>query len=82
MMKPHMGMYANGKPLDWFVKNYPSHSATKADTDKSCVRFKKPENIPLGLVRELVTKMSVKEWFRCMRQHWEENELLHQRVYA
>jgi hypothetical protein len=29
---------------------------------KSCIRFKKPENIPFELLGELVTKMTVQEW--------------------
>jgi hypothetical protein len=29
---------------------------------KSCLRFKKPENIPYKLIGELVKKMKVKDW--------------------
>jgi hypothetical protein len=58
----HMGLYANEKLLEWFVTNYPAHSKTKLDMGKSCIRFKKPEAIPLKLIGELVSKMSVNEW--------------------
>ncbi|MHA4844497.1 DUF1801 domain-containing protein [Flavitalea antarctica] len=58
----HMGLYANEKLLDWFVTNYPAHSTTKLDMGKSCIRFKRPETIPLKLIGELVSKMSVNEW--------------------
>ncbi len=29
---------------------------------KSCIRFKKMENIPYELIAELCTKMTAKEW--------------------
>jgi hypothetical protein len=29
---------------------------------KSCVRFKKPEDIPLDLIGELVSKMTPQDW--------------------
>jgi len=37
----HMGIYADKKLLDWFVKEYPKHSKAKLDMGKSCIRFKK-----------------------------------------
>ena len=58
----HMGMYANPKLLEWFVTEYPKHSSKKLDMGKSCVRFKKMEDIPFELIGELVTKMSVQDW--------------------
>jgi len=58
----HMGMYANPKLLEWFVTEYPKHSSKKLDMGKSCVRFKKMEDIPFQLIGELVTKMSVQDW--------------------
>lgn len=58
----HMGIYANPTLLQWFTDEYPKHSKTKLDMGKSCIRFKKPQDIPLPLVAELVKKMSVKDW--------------------
>ena len=58
----HMGIYANPEILDWFVSEYPKHSKRKLDMGKSCVRFKKAEEIPFDLVAELMQKMTVKEW--------------------
>ena len=58
----HMGMYAMPKLLDWFTKEYPKHSTSKLDMGKSCIRFKKPEQIPNKLIGELVKKVSVDEW--------------------
>ena len=58
----HMGMYAKKELHDWFVKEYPKHCKYKLDMGKSCVRFKKLEDIPYDLIEELLGKMSVKEW--------------------
>jgi len=58
----HMGIYAKPELLEWFVNEYPKHCKTKLDMGKSCIRFKKPEHIPLELLSELVGKMSVQEW--------------------
>ena len=58
----HMGIYADKKLLDWFTKEYPKHSKTKLDMGKSCIRFKKPDQIPFTLIGELASKLSPKEW--------------------
>lgn len=58
----HMGLYGDKKLLDWFVKEYPQHSKAKLDMGKSCVRFKKMDDIPYKLIGELVKKVSVKDW--------------------
>jgi uncharacterized protein YdhG (YjbR/CyaY superfamily) len=58
----HMGMYASPELMDWFVREYPKHSTLKLDMGKSCIRFKKPELIPLDLIGELMGKMTVEQW--------------------
>ena len=58
----HMGIYANAALYDWFVAEYPKYSSRKLDMGKSCVRFKKFEDIPFDLIGELVTKISVEDW--------------------
>jgi len=58
----HMGIYAKPDLLNWFVQEYPNHAKGKLDMGKSCVRFKKPDNIPYALIGELMQKMSVAEW--------------------
>lgn len=60
----HMGIYSDPKLLDWFVKEYPKHSKQKLDMGKSCIRFKKFEEIPYKLIGELMKKMSVKDWIK------------------
>ena len=58
----HMGIYSNPAMLDWFVNKYPKHCKLKLDMGKSCIRFKKPEQIPFDLIAELMQKITVEEW--------------------
>ena len=58
----HSGMYAKKELYDWFVSEYPKHSKYKLDMGKSCIRFKKIDDIPYGLIEQLLKKMSVEEW--------------------
>ena len=58
----HMGIYANKELLDWFVGEYPKHCKTKLDMGKSCIRFKKMDQIPFDLIGELASKMTSEEW--------------------
>lgn len=58
----HMGIYADETLLNWFVAEYPKHCKTKLDMGKSCIRFKKMNDIPLELLGQLVAKMSVQDW--------------------
>ena len=58
----HSGVYAKKELYDWFVSEYPKHSSRKLDMGKSCIRFKKIEDIPYELIGELTTKMTTQEW--------------------
>ena len=58
----HMGIYADESLLNWFVAEYPKHCKTKLDMGKSCIRFKKMNDIPYELLGQLVAKMSVQDW--------------------
>jgi hypothetical protein len=58
----HMGMYAKPELLNWFVEEFPKYSKRKLDMGKSCVRFKKIDEIPLELLAELSKKMTVEDW--------------------
>jgi len=60
----HMGIYSDPKLLKWFVTEFPKHSNQKLDMGKSCIRFKKLDDIPYKLVGELMKKISVKEWIK------------------
>ncbi|MBL4605438.1 MAG: DUF1801 domain-containing protein [Flavobacteriaceae bacterium] len=58
----HMGMYAKKEVLDWFVAEYNKVCTYKLDMGKSCVRFKKLNDIPYDLIGELARKMGTEEW--------------------
>jgi hypothetical protein len=58
----HMGLYGDPLLLKWFSEQYPKHCKTKLDMGKSCVRFKKFDQIPLELIAELTRKITVKDW--------------------
>ncbi|MDP5096233.1 MAG: DUF1801 domain-containing protein [Flavobacterium sp.] len=58
----HMGIYAQPELYDWFVSEYPKYSKQKLDIGKSCIRIKKPENIPFELIGQLVKKLTVADW--------------------
>lgn len=58
----HMGIYADQKLLQWFTDEFPKHSKAKLDMGKSCIRFKKLDQIPYKLIGELVSKISPEKW--------------------
>lgn len=58
----HSGIYANPQLKEWFTEEYAKRVPTKLDMGKSCIRFKNPSKIPLALIGELATKMTVEQW--------------------
>jgi uncharacterized protein YdhG (YjbR/CyaY superfamily) len=60
----HMGVYADAKLLEWFTDAHAKASTKKLDMGKSCVRYKKPEDIPYELIGQLAAKMSVQDWIK------------------
>ena len=58
----HMGIYADTNLLEWFVAEHAVQSPLKLDMGKSCIRYKKPQAIPLDLIEALMTKMSPSDW--------------------
>ena len=58
----HMGLYANLELYNWFVSEYPKYSKYKLDMGKSCIRFKRMDDIPYELLGQLFQKMSVQDW--------------------
>ncbi len=65
----HMGIYSNPKLLKWFLTEYPKHSQQKLDMGKSCVRFKKLDEIPYQLIGELMKRMSVQDWIEIYEEN-------------
>ena len=60
----HMGLYADAAMLAWFETEYTKETGKKPDMGKSCIRFKKIEEIPFELIAELSTKMTPKDWIK------------------
>jgi uncharacterized protein YdhG (YjbR/CyaY superfamily) len=60
----HYGLYADKELLHWFVSEFPNHSTSKLDMGKSCVRFKRPDQIPYTLIGQLMQKITVADWIQ------------------
>ena len=58
----HMGIYGNSDLMNWFVSEFPNHSKAKLDMGKSCIRFKKMNEVPFELIGKLVQQMSTTDW--------------------
>jgi len=57
----HMGLY-DGPLLSWLEHEWPRHTDAKLDLGKCCLRFKKFDQIPYGLVEKLAAKMTPEDW--------------------
>ena len=58
----HMGIYADPALLKWFQTAHAKASPKRLDMGKSCIRYKKPEDIPFELIGELASKMTTDDW--------------------
>ena len=58
----HTGVYTDPELLKWFTTEYPKHVKTKLDMGKSCIRFKKIDQVPYKLIGGLASKISVKDF--------------------
>ncbi len=65
----NMGIYSDPALLKWFVEEYPKQGKRKLDMGKSCIRFKKIDDIPYDLIGELVTKITVDQWINTYETH-------------
>jgi len=70
----HLGIYANPGLLKWFTDEFPKYSKLKLDMGKSCIRFKNVNQIPYGLIGELVKKMEVTDWINCYESSFVKNK--------
>ena len=69
----HMGIYANQEILNWFTNEYPKYSNKKLDMGKSCIRFKKFNEIPFELIGVLLSKISVNDWIKMYESEFKIN---------
>jgi hypothetical protein len=58
----HMGLCADPALLAWFTAAHAKASAKKLDMGKSCIRYKKAEDMPLPLLGQLAAKLTPKAW--------------------
>ena len=58
----HMGIYADPTLLKWFVTAHAKASPKRLDMGKSCIRYKKPDDIPFEVIGELASKITPDEW--------------------
>ena len=56
-----MNIYASQETQRWFVDSYKA-TGKRMNMGKSCVRFKKLEDLPLELIGEVVGKMPMEDW--------------------
>lgn len=66
----HMGVYADPKLLKWFTDAHAKASAKKLDMGKSCMRYKKPDDIPYKLIGELAGKVTPQQWIETYEKNF------------
>ncbi len=67
----HMGLYGNPEMESWFVEKYKEEIGKKPNMGKSCIRFRKEDDIPSKLLDELLQKISVEEYIRSYEESME-----------
>jgi len=57
-----MLLYSKKDLMDWFTSEYAKGCKYKLDMGKSCIRFKRMDDIPFDLIGKLTAKISTEEW--------------------
>ncbi len=58
-----MNIYGDGESEGWFVERYKA-SGKKLDMGKSCVRFKKLDDLPVNLIGEAIARTPMAEYIK------------------
>lgn len=58
----HCALYSDKSIMNWFTTAYTSIANDKLNMGKSCIRWKENQDIPLSLITELMTKISMQQW--------------------
>lgn len=66
----HMGIYAMPDLLGWFTSEHAARVPRKIDMGKSCIRYKKLDEIPYDLLGELMTKLTTQQWIECYEKNY------------
>lgn len=62
----HMGMYGDPVLRKWFEDEHKKASPKKLDMGAGCIRYKKPEDVPLDLLKTLAKKVTPKDYLARM----------------
>jgi len=57
-----MLLYSNKEVMDWFTLEYSKRCKYKLDMGKSCIRFKRMDDIPFDLIGKLTSKVNAETW--------------------
>jgi len=57
-----MCVYSDNSLMEWFREAWPQYSSKKLDMGKSCIRIKKPNDVPLELIGKLASKVTPQQW--------------------
>ena len=60
-----MGLYREDAPPGWFAEEF-RKAGKKLDMGKSCVRFKRVEDLPLEVIGKAVREVGVEEYIRAV----------------
>lgn len=58
----HLGLYSSPELMNWFLAEWIKQFEKKPDIGKSCIRFKKIEDVPVKLMAELLSKLTPAQW--------------------
>jgi hypothetical protein len=61
----NFGLYMNAELTQWFIDEYSRLVPSKIDMGKSCIRFKKMDQIPYELIGQLLSKQPMDEFIAC-----------------
>jgi hypothetical protein len=64
----HLGVYSNQEVYTWFTQTYHEVTGKRINMGKSCIRVKKPSELPLSLIRDLVKKISADQWISVYKE--------------
>ena len=62
-----MTIYGHKETEEWFVKAYKA-SGKKLDMGKSCVRFKKLDDLPLDVIGQAIARVPVEKYIRAYQR--------------
>jgi hypothetical protein len=58
----HLGLHADPALLAWFSAEHARATPRRLDMGKSCIRYKKADDIPFALLEQLAGRTTPKDW--------------------